>query len=79
VIFETLKPNTQKRARWWIERGCPDPDTEDGSVLITEALSKFRIAARKAGPEERQRFLEMLYLAVEEPLGLAEKPVSQPA
>jgi hypothetical protein len=76
VVFGTLRPNTQTRARWWIERGCPAPDTEDG-VLNTEALSKFRIAAREAGSKERQRFLELL--VVDEPLGVQIKPVSQAA
>jgi hypothetical protein len=59
TIFVELKTNSKKRAPWWIERGCPDPDPEDPSVVITEALSKFRAATLKASLDERQRFLKL--------------------
>ena len=72
AIFVELKTNSKKRAPWWIERGCPDPDPEDPSVVITEALSKFRAATLKASFDERQRFLKLS--ASEEPQRVEDHP-----
>jgi hypothetical protein len=59
AICESLKPNTKKRARWWIERGCPVGVDPDEAISMTERLAPFRAAARKATPEHRQRFFEL--------------------
>lgn len=57
-IVRELKPNTQLRAVWWVQRGCPDPDPDE-NIRMTEALSEFRRAVGQASPAELDRFLDL--------------------
>src|SRR5205814_3653261 len=54
-IVRELKPNTQLRAVWWVERGRPEPDLTDGNIAMTDALSVFRKAACNASTAELGR------------------------
>jgi hypothetical protein len=62
VIFNDLKPNTQRRGLQWVTGGCPVAIPSDEHFIITESLFSFRAAATNADAGERQRFVDMTAL-----------------
>jgi hypothetical protein len=72
VIFNGLKPNTQRRGLQWVAGGCPIAIPSDEHFIITENLLPFRDAVSKASPTERKRFLDTAALQM---TGRAEEAV----